>query len=170
MPSPGLIDVEIREHGDELIESLRPLYIELHLHQARGHPRVFGCPARSPDDAWQRRSAHYQNWLAQPDAAILAAFRAETLVGYALTTTAPGYDGWDTQDRVGEIKDLVIQVSERRSGLGSALMDRAKRHFRDRGIAGLRLNVMEGNNDALGLYKRLGMTPTAVTMTCTTDS
>ncbi len=61
-------------------------------------------------------------------------------------------DGW------GAIQNLGIDTLHRGMGLGSALMIRAARGFREAGIHRIHLEVTTENTAAIRLYERLGFT------------
>ena len=54
------------------------------------------------------------------------------------------------------IKDLAVDPTFRRRGLGTALLTLALQTFRDRGSASVDLKTEPGNHEAQSLYRRLG--------------
>lgn len=144
--------------GRERIADLELLYIELHEHHVAIAPQMAGLPPRTPADSWAGRRARYEEWLAAPGSFVLLAERGGAPVGYALVTTASGYQAWASGDRVGEVHDLVVAGAARGAGVGSALMDGVERQLAAQGIRELRLTVLHGNDDALRFYESRGMT------------
>lgn len=59
-------------------------------------------------------------------------------------------------DGIGSIDDLVVLPEARGQGVGSQLMDWARREFSQRGIREIELTVSEGNDMALAFYERHG--------------
>ena len=57
---------------------------------------------------------------------------------------------------------MWVEPSERRSGIGAALVDRVVRWASERGAAELHLGVTEGNDGAATFYERLGFEDTGV--------
>ena len=166
MPADGPF-VQIRFHGDDVIDALAPLYAELHDHQATAIGERLGGPARAATDAWARRRRRYANWLADDAGFICVAEQEGRTVGYAIVVLTDGYDGWETGP-VGEVRDLVVTADARRRGVGRALLVRVSEELASRGAGGLRLNVMAGNDDALAFYRSCGMETTAVTLSART--
>jgi ribosomal protein S18 acetylase RimI-like enzyme len=57
----------------------------------------------------------------------------------------------------GFVKDLVVDESWRRRGLGEALLRHALATFAGRGLAGVELKVHADNAGAIRLYERVGL-------------
>jgi ribosomal protein S18 acetylase RimI-like enzyme len=55
------------------------------------------------------------------------------------------------------VKDIVVQETWRRHGLGEALLRLAFRAFQERGATGVELKVQAQNASAIRLYERVGM-------------
>jgi ribosomal protein S18 acetylase RimI-like enzyme len=159
-------DVDIVLGGRERIADLEPLYIELHEHHVAIAPQMAGLPPRTPAESWAGRRALYEEWLEVPGALVLLAERDGKLVGYALVSTASGYQAWTSGDRVGEVRDLVVAGAARGAGVGSALMDSVERELAAQGIDELRLMVLDGNEDAFRFYESRGMTCVAHVLLC----
>ncbi len=60
------------------------------------------------------------------------------------------------QRRSAYISDLVVLAAHRRRGIARALMERAERFARARGVRQVLLGVLERNRGARGLYRALG--------------
>lgn len=54
------------------------------------------------------------------------------------------------------IDNLVVDVSHRRQGVGTALLDKARRWAVQNGIYEIELNVWQFNDEAIRLYEKLG--------------
>lgn len=146
--------------GAQHVDVLAPLYVHLHEHQIGAAPNLGGMlPARSADEAWQRRRPNYLAWLERPTGFALLAHLAGAPVGYALGSIESGYNGWAAAgDAVGVVHDLVVAPQVRGRGVGSALLDAAEGELAHRGVAAYRLNVIAANTDAVRFYEQRGMT------------
>ncbi len=153
-----------RVQGDPDLDELTALYAELHEHQIAGAPKMAGFAARSAPEAWERRRERYIDWIGTAGSFILHAFSDGELVGFALVTLAGGYDGWDSQGSVGELKELVVASTHRGQGVGTALLERVERELRAAGVGAYRLNVVAGNDSALAFYDRSGLDVAATTL------
>jgi GNAT superfamily N-acetyltransferase len=150
--------VEIVEAGGERVPDLESLYRELHLHQVGVAPRLAGLAPRTAGEAWSRRRARYDEWLARPGAFVQIAQLEGRPVGYALASTTAGYQSWASAERVGEIHDIVVARGERSHGIGTALLDAVERGLARRGVREYRLMLIAANDLALRFYESRGMT------------
>lgn len=66
--------------------------------------------------------------------------------------------------KVGFISDLAVAAGERRQGIGSALLARAERYFKDCGCEYVQLDVFAPNTGAMELYKNSGYEPLCIYM------
>lgn len=80
-------------------------------------------------------------------ATVLALKRDGVLLGTVMVGE-DGHRGW--------VYYLAVTETERRAGLGRALMAAAEDWLRARGVPRLNLMVREGNNAVLGFYAALG--------------
>ena len=126
-------------------------------------PTLAGLSPASADEAWHRRLAFYEGKLAGGGAIVVKAMLGDVLSGYAYASVAPGFASWGPAAPVGVIHDFVVAASARRRGVGSALLRSTRAELATRGASALRLNVVEGNEDALAFYARRGLS--AVTRT-----
>ena len=55
--------------------------------------------------------------------------------------------------------DIVVTARFRGQGVGRALLARAQDHARSRGCCKLTLEVLEGNERAIALYRTMGFDP-----------
>ena len=144
-------------HRRTQLDDLAPLYRELHVHQVAGSPRLGDLPARGPEEAWTLRRRRYEDWLRQDGSFLLTASIGSRLVGFALVTVSPGYDGWRSGERVGEFRELVVAADVHGCGIGSSLLDASRRELARAGIREFRLNVVAGNASAERFYLRHGL-------------
>jgi ribosomal protein S18 acetylase RimI-like enzyme len=82
----------------------------------------------------------------QPDLLLVA-----DLEGRIIGSVMVGYEG-----HRGWVNYLAVDPSERRRGLGTALMAAAEAELRLRGCPKINLQVRSGNEPALGFYRALG--------------
>ena len=153
-----LAGIDIVQADAERLAELEPLYRELHETHVAVAPRLAGLARRSAQESWTRRCDRYAEWLARPDAFVLIAQRSGSPVGYALTSTASGYQSWVSEERVGEIHDLVVAAAERGRGIGSALMDAVEGRLGALGIREYRVMLIDANEPAHRFYRSRGMT------------
>ena len=85
------------------LDSLAVLYRELHIHQLAGAPLLGDLTPRDPNEAWTLRRRRYERWLKQNGTFLLTATVQDRIVGFALVTVSPGYDGWRSGEWVGEL-------------------------------------------------------------------
>ena len=69
-----------------------------------------------------------------------------------------------TRPKVGFISDLAVTQSERRQGVGGALLARAEKFFKDGGCEYTQLEVFAPNVQAFELYKKSGFEPLCIYM------
>jgi ribosomal protein S18 acetylase RimI-like enzyme len=151
--------------GEAVLDDLEPLYRDLHEHQVKVVPCLTPIgEARAPEEAWRRRLLSYREWMSDPASFLVVATASREPLGYALVTRGAGYAGYASQDRIGEVKDLVVKAEHRMIGIGSALLASARGRLAREGITHIRLNVLASNHDAVAFYERCGMTVGALTM------
>jgi GNAT superfamily N-acetyltransferase len=153
-----LAGIDITQAGAERLTELEPLYRELHEHHVAVAPRLAGLAPRTAQESWTRRCDRYAEWLARPDAFVLIAQRGASPVGYALTSTASGYQSWASEERVGEVHDLVVAFAERGRGIGTALIDAVERRLATLGVREYRVMLIDENKDGRRFYGSRGMT------------
>ena len=76
-----------------------------------------------------------------------------------LTAVGPARDAGCDADTIGELRVVLLDASERRSGTGSALVAAAERELRASGFAVAKLWVIPENAPAVRCYERRGWTP-----------
>jgi ribosomal protein S18 acetylase RimI-like enzyme len=149
-------ELRITRHGRERLDDVEPLWLALHAHHSEVSPRVAGLPARTSEEGWALRRRRYEEELAAPGACVLLAERHGRLVGYAIVRTSPGLGFWRSQPEVGELETLVVDVDARGRGVGSALLDRARRELQELGMTELVVRVVAANEEAVAFYRRHG--------------
>jgi ribosomal protein S18 acetylase RimI-like enzyme len=137
------------------VDQLEPLWQSLLQH----HEGVYaGAPQRSLEDSWRRRRAEYARWLAHGGFYIVAR-RGDTPLGYAMVELRAGSPMWDLGERAAELQTLVVLSGERRQHLGQSLMDAVDRELRRLGVRHVLVEIMTGNEEALGFYEGRGYGP-----------
>ena len=98
------------------------------------------------------------------DAVVLVAERAGTAVGYVFAGIEP-FSWKELRDAAGFVHDIVVDPSERRSGVAGALMEAAIAWVRDQGVASVMLWTAAPNEGAQRLFEGLGFRRTMIEMT-----
>jgi GNAT superfamily N-acetyltransferase len=151
---PGL---EIQRLPAESIGRLAPLWEALRHHHVGVVPHL---PAQPPDRSWVIRRALYEEVLSDPDAFALVAVLDGRDVGYAVVALHQGPDDtWVTGDRIAEVETLSVLSDARRSGVGTALLDRVDAELTSLGVRDLRIAVIPDNTAATRFYERRGLQP-----------
>lgn len=161
------VDVAIRRAGAEVLDRLRPLWLELHHH----HQAVGGAalgPYVGDDASWAARRALYGGFFAGGGFAVLAE-RGDELIGYALVAIKTSAeteldDTWVSGRRVAEIETLSVLPAARGEGIGSALLDRVDAELAAEGIDDVLIAAFVTNLDAIRLYERRGFRPASLFM------
>jgi ribosomal protein S18 acetylase RimI-like enzyme len=145
--------LEIRETSATELDLLAPLWASLHAHHTDiGHEVA---PMRDLDESWRRRRRDYESWLAAEDTVILRAELDGRAVGYLTLRVSDGPHTWDI-GRVGTIETLSVLPEQRGAGVGSELMDAARREAASRGAESMAVGVVHTNRDAVRFYERQG--------------
>jgi len=74
-----------------------------------------------------------------------------TIVGYVVADTVPNHDRM-----LGHIKDIAVAEPRRGEGIGRTLIQRALSALATQGAQSVKLEVREGNDRALSLYRSFG--------------
>lgn len=144
----------------EDVNSLEPLWLELHHH----HQRVGPQSGAFTDDetSWAVRSASYREWLAEPGSFLILARAGDELVGYAMVrvteTDAFLKDAWRVPDRMAEIETMLVTESARGLGLGKRMLDEIDAELERQGITEVVVGLIPGNDGAERLYRSRGFT------------
>ena len=143
--------------GRDRIDELGPLWLQLHHH----HERVSRVqPFVDDETSWAARRRSYEETFDGGGFALVAEEDGR-LVGYAMVRIHEGQDdswaarrpprrGLDAGGRRGRARHRRV---------GSALLDAVDEELAARGIIGLVIGVMEGNDGARRLYERRGLVP-----------
>ena len=127
-----------------------------------GHHRELAgddLPVREPGESWAICRADYQRWLADGSGLLLLAREGTATVGYAFLRLLPSGQTFDFGERRGEVDALAVVPEARGSGVGTALLERAREELRRRGCRYWTIGVMEANAGAAALYERVGFRP-----------
>lgn len=139
------------------LDELQPLFAAMHEHHRGSGPQLLAF--RSPEEAWERRRAHYEALLASGRGHLLLAEEDGRAIGYAMVSETGGQTTLATGDRMAELETLSVAEGERGQGVGHALMDAAYAVMRELGATEVMLYVLDGNDGAVRFYERLGMRP-----------
>jgi ribosomal protein S18 acetylase RimI-like enzyme len=140
----------------EDVDQLRGLWLQLHHHHQSVSPVQ---PFIDDEASWSRRRSGYVEILANGGFALASRIDGE-LVAYALVRVHPSPDdSWQLGERYGEVWTLVVDEDHRGRGIGSALLDEVDARLERQGIHGLVIGAVVGNDDAIRLYERRGLTP-----------
>jgi len=102
--------------------------------------------------------------LRQKDVAIFVAERGGDVLGYVYAGIEP--HSWkELRDEAGFIHDIVVDERGRRTGLASALVERAVAWLRERGMPRVVLWTADRNDVAQRLFVALGFRRTMIEMT-----
>jgi ribosomal protein S18 acetylase RimI-like enzyme len=152
-----MADVELVRAGPESIDDFEPLWLQLRAHHASLEPDL-GIQPRPV--SWALRRKLYQAWLGQPDSFAITARKGGSLVGYAVVVVHAGPDDtWVTGDRIAEVESLCVASQERRTGLGSAILDFVDAELASIGVEDIQIGVVAANADAIRFYRRRGLRP-----------
>ena len=102
---------------------------------------------------WNDPGADFDRALAVDQATIMIAVKGADLVGSVMVCD-DGHRGWGYY--------LGVAESQRKTGLGHLLMERAEDWLKDRGCPKIQFMVREDNHTALGFYRALGYERQAV--------
>jgi ribosomal protein S18 acetylase RimI-like enzyme len=102
--------------------------------------------------------------LKDNDVVIYVAEQDGEVVGYVYAGIEP--ISWkELRDECGFIHDVVVDERGRRSGMATALIDKAIEWLRERGMPRVMLWTAEKNNGAQQLFSKLGFRRTMIEMT-----
>ncbi len=155
---------EIEPVAPAEVESLRPLWLELHHHHQLIAPHM--APFLDDDASW----AAMRDILVH-DAEDGLAFRigpadepVAMMTGSSDRDSAIWEDTWHTSGRVAEPDVLVVADGARGGGMGSALMDAYDDALAARGITDQLLAAIAPNREPIRLYERRGFRPAFLEM------
>lgn len=152
-----------RSNSMEDLPLLEPLWNALQEHHARITPSLAGQAAkRDLPEAWRRRRAKYESWLADQETFFVIAERKAIPVGYAFVTVGPGYASWATGDRLAELETLSVLPAHRGKGVGEALLDSVWSRLVDIDVRELVVTTAVTNLDSHRFYERHGFSKSFV--------
>ena len=94
---------------------------------------------------WSR--SMFASELAKPTSICLGAFEGDELVGYVINSRY--VDAW-------HVMNVAVDPDHQRRGIATALLERLFELTRDDERRGYTLEVRVSNDDAIGLYEKLG--------------
>lgn len=141
------------------VAALEPLWAEM-LEHHRGLVRD-EWPVRAAAGSWAIRAAHYTQWLNDATGILVIADRpgSPEPLGYAMCKLRASGPTFDLGPEFAEVEDLVVLAAARGSGIGTALLNACRRQLRSRGITHWSIGVLDANEGATALYRRLGFRP-----------
>ena len=166
MPSLGVMSApDAAVHVRRATRADLPALGRLGAHLMRVHfefdRRRFVAPTGNPEAGY----AHFLGTqLEADDAVVLVAERAGAAVGYVFAGIEP-FSWKELRDAAGFVHDIVVDQSERRSGIAGALMEAAIAWVREQDVASVMLWTAAPNEGAQRLFERLGFRRTMIEMT-----
>jgi GNAT superfamily N-acetyltransferase len=142
--------VRVRRAGGADLEALTRLWLELTEHHADFEPLYALRPDALPE---VRRLLEAQ--LGSPDSALFLAESGDSAAGFASVYVAHAPPIHPEQVR-GEIGDLYVAPGFRRSGLGSALVERSVDWLRERNVLRVEVRVVTGNREGQAFWRAQG--------------
>lgn len=108
---------------------------------------------------WSR--SMFASELAKPTSICLGAFEGEDLIGYVINSRY--VDAW-------HVMNVAVDPAHQRRGVATALLERLFELTRDDERRGYTLEVRVSNEDAIGLYEKLGFEPRGIRRGYYTDN
>ncbi|WP_129598042.1 ribosomal protein S18-alanine N-acetyltransferase [Methanohalophilus profundi] len=90
----------------------------------------------------------YMDFYEMNPEGFLVAESGKTITGFVM--------GYRSSEQEGRIFSLAVKKEFRRRGIGQALLQVIQRHFRNRNVKYMRLEVRASNKKARSLYSRMG--------------
>jgi len=109
-----------------------------------------------PEASWPGQRRQYEAWSAEPGWLVVVAERDGAIRGYAAARVTGSTSAWDFGERVGRLESLAVEPGARGHGLGTALADAVRAHWRHLGVRFAMVSVIAGNDAAQRFYARLG--------------
>lgn len=97
----------------------------------------------------------YPNLIDKDDSQLFIAVNDNETVGYIYVRIITTSDSSDIYTEA-SISGIYVKENFRKQGIGTKLINEAKKWCINKGVTYLKLNVLEGNSTALNLYKKLG--------------
>lgn len=145
--------------GVERLDDLRPLWEALHDHHLEVAPELLSLgSARSAEDSWRVRRAHYLSLFQEPSTFALIAESRSMPIGYALVHVRGPEESWQTGP-VAELETLALLPEHRGRGIGSELVEAVFQRLRWMGVRQWSVGVIGANREALRFYERFELLP-----------
>jgi ribosomal protein S18 acetylase RimI-like enzyme len=103
-------------------------------------------------------SGRFQQSIKSDNSATIIAEIDDKIVGYASVEVREQPAFYKIKE-IGSISALMVAEKYRRRGIGSRVMEEAKRYFRRHGVKYYTFFTAVANEPAIRLYKKLGITP-----------
>jgi GNAT superfamily N-acetyltransferase len=165
VPSLGVMPPDAAVHIRRATRADLPALGRLGAHLIRVHVefdrRRFVAPAGNPEAGYARFLA---TQFDADDAIVLVAERSGAAVGYVYAGIEP-FSWKELREAAGFVHDIVVDQSERRTGVAGALMEAAIAWVREQGVASVMLWTAAPNEGAQRLFERLGFRRTMIEMT-----
>jgi GNAT superfamily N-acetyltransferase len=131
----------------------------IHALHARCIPDLFAGLLGEYIPPLEQRIERARGWCgpigaAHPRHALLVAERAQRLIGFV--GVGPSRDGDEDAATTGELRVVIVDASERGTGVGAALIAAGERAMREAGLSVATLWVVRDNTRAIRCYKRCG--------------
>ena len=97
----------------------------------------------------------YFSFIDKDDSQLFIAVDDNEIVGYIYVKIITTSDSSDIYTEA-SISGIYVKDNFRKQGIGTKLINEAKKWCINKGVTYLKLNVLEGNIAALNLYKKLG--------------
>lgn len=97
----------------------------------------------------------YSSFIDKDDSQLFIAVDDNEIVGYIYVKIITTSDSSDIYTEA-SISGIYVKDNFRKQGIGTKLINEAKKWCINKGVTYLKLNVLEGNIAALNLYKKLG--------------
>jgi ribosomal protein S18 acetylase RimI-like enzyme len=152
---------EITEGGRDDLPGLEGLWRFLYAHHSE--ISTAAIPFISADERWPERLREFQRSVDDRAAVLMIAEAQGEAVGFAFSTLRP-VDPIFASGPVGELEVLVVAPERRGEGIGEELTRRSLVALRERGATTVKVVVIAGNDDALRLYRRLGIEPALIAL------
>jgi ribosomal protein S18 acetylase RimI-like enzyme len=142
----GAPEEPVRAATSDDLDDITRLYVELRDHHRPLQPH--NPRYHVADEGWARTA---RRALDDPRSVVLVAEEDGVVVGFVALTFVD--KPWGLSCEVGT---LVVERARRGRGHGAALMAAAEARARSEGAKGMRVEVLEGNQQARAFYHRLG--------------
>lgn len=153
--------MKVRSARPEDAEAMGRLGALLVSEHHRFDPKRFIAPL---PQLQERYGEFLASQIVRPEMVVLVAERDGVLVGYSYGGME-GNDYMALRGPAGVIYDLIVEPTERRTGVGSALMDATIAALRSLGAPRVLLFTAEKNKIAQAMFERAGFRRTMVEMT-----